>query len=103
MEGRSGLGLAFTILAGRIRIGDDASTCRNVGLAIAHNGRADSDSHIEIPGEIEVADRPTVDATPCWFIAFNEFHSADLRGTGQSPGRKGRGEDVQGADSRSSP
>ena len=67
----------------------------HVGDAVAHHRGPDRDRHVEVAGEVEVADRTAVDPAPDRLELLDQLHGPHLRRAGQRAGREGGGEHVE--------
>ena len=94
------------VLGAGLGVGDDAAPGLHVRHAVAMTRGADRDGHVEVAGEVEVADDAAVQAAAGSAPARSMIcHRPGLRRTGQRARGEGRGEHVEGASrpSRSSP
>ena len=77
-------------LGGRVGVGHDPAARLEVGLAVAHERRADVDAGVEVAGVGQVADRAAVGAALDRLQLVDDLHGADLgRARQRAGGQRG--------------
>jgi hypothetical protein len=95
LEEAGSLGFGFGEFGVRDGIGDDAGAGMEPGVKIADDGGADGDAELAFAVESEVAMASAVGAAGDGFEGVDDFHGAELGGTGDGTAWETGGEGIE--------